>query len=168
MNDEQIKHMVNRFLGWKLPEDFRPDCGIVFDADAAKKLNPNNARYEPNGTNVLNYTQAEQMVRFMLVGLPETTTKEVDDSGMPDVIYAGKYHDQEPQNEWRERKMTGSTKYIRAEPAQTVDVDGLLYAIADYISEQWGMGTSLRYTPCIGVVLGYITTHYTLTKRGSV
>ena len=25
MNDEQIKHMVNRFLGWKLPDDFHPD-----------------------------------------------------------------------------------------------------------------------------------------------
>lgn len=25
MTDDQIKHMVNRFLGWKLPENFNPD-----------------------------------------------------------------------------------------------------------------------------------------------
>ena len=31
MNDEQIKHMVDRFLGWRLPEHFRPDAGISFD-----------------------------------------------------------------------------------------------------------------------------------------
>jgi hypothetical protein len=28
MTDEQIKHMVNRFLGWRLPENFQPDAGI--------------------------------------------------------------------------------------------------------------------------------------------
>jgi hypothetical protein len=61
-----IKHMVDRFLGWKLPENFRPDCGIHFDADAAKKLNPRNGRYEPNGTNLLDATQAQAMVRHML------------------------------------------------------------------------------------------------------
>ena len=30
---------------------------------------------------------------------------------MPDEIWAGTYFDQETQNEWRERKMTGSEKY---------------------------------------------------------
>ena len=70
MTEAQIKHMVDRFLGWRLPEDFRPDCGIQFDADAAKKLNPRNGRYEPNGTNLFDYNQAEAMVRHMLTGLP--------------------------------------------------------------------------------------------------
>jgi hypothetical protein len=70
MTDEQIKHMVERFLRWRLPEDFRPDCGIEFDADAAKRLNPRNHRYEPVGTNLLSYAQAEAMVRHMLEGLP--------------------------------------------------------------------------------------------------
>src|SRR5206468_1984762 len=32
LTDEQIKHMVNRFLAWRLPEHFNPDCGIHFDA----------------------------------------------------------------------------------------------------------------------------------------
>ena len=37
-------------------------------ADAAKKLNPINRRYEPVGTNLFSYTQAEAMVRHMLGG----------------------------------------------------------------------------------------------------
>jgi len=28
MTDEQIKHMAERFLCWKLPEDFHPDAGL--------------------------------------------------------------------------------------------------------------------------------------------
>jgi hypothetical protein len=30
MSDEQIKYMVDRFLGWRLPENFNPDGGISF------------------------------------------------------------------------------------------------------------------------------------------
>lgn len=75
LTDEQINHMRDRFLGWKLPENFNPDGGIKFDADGAKKLNPSNARYEPSGTNVFDAQQVEAMIRFMLEGLPETATK---------------------------------------------------------------------------------------------
>jgi hypothetical protein len=66
IDDDKIKEMTNRFLCWKLPEDFSPDCGISFDADAAKKINPVNGKYEPVGTNLFTATQAEAMVRFML------------------------------------------------------------------------------------------------------
>lgn len=76
MNENQVKHMVQRFLGWRLPENFNPDCGIHFDADAAKKLNPRNLRYEPNGTNLLDAVQAEAMVRHMLEGMPETAVRK--------------------------------------------------------------------------------------------
>lgn len=71
MNDQQIKHMRDRFLFWKLPSDFHPDCGIHFDADEAKKVNPRNRRYEPVGTNLFTAPQAEAMVRFMVEGLPK-------------------------------------------------------------------------------------------------
>jgi hypothetical protein len=64
--EEKITHMVNRFLQWKLPKDFQPDCGIHFDADAAKKLNQNNHTYEPVGTNLFSADQAMEMVRFMV------------------------------------------------------------------------------------------------------
>ena len=30
MTPVQIKHLVDRFLGWRLPENFQPDCGISF------------------------------------------------------------------------------------------------------------------------------------------
>lgn len=68
MTDAQIKHMVERFLGWRLPEDFHPDAGISFKAE----FNEHTAhpmKHEPTGTNLLDYTQAEAMVRHMLDGL---------------------------------------------------------------------------------------------------
>lgn len=73
MTDEQIKRMVNRFLGWKLPEDFHPDAGIKFEPEynveynAARGLPP--SRSEPIGTNLFTAIQAEQMVRYMLEGI---------------------------------------------------------------------------------------------------
>lgn len=68
-DDAGIKHMVNRFLGWKLPANFRPDCGIKFDAMAAKKIDEHNHVYEPVGTNLFDAEQAEAMVRYMLEGI---------------------------------------------------------------------------------------------------
>lgn len=59
MNEEQIQQMVNRFLGWKLPEDFSPDAGISFTP-------PKNNAWWPIGTNLLTATQAEQMVRYLV------------------------------------------------------------------------------------------------------
>jgi hypothetical protein len=76
MSPEQIKHMVSRFLGWRLPDNFRPDCGIHFDPDAAKKLNPRNLRYEPNGTNLFSADQAEAMIRHLIEGLPPSGREE--------------------------------------------------------------------------------------------
>lgn len=72
MSEEQIKAMTNRFLSWKLPEDFNPDGGIKFDADAAVKLDARNSRYTPTGTNLLNYTQAEAMIRYVLEAAGES------------------------------------------------------------------------------------------------
>lgn len=78
MTDEQIKHMVNRFLQWRLPETFAPDAGISFkptfnDTPEAMKLlgltEP--MKRNPTGTNLLGYTEAEAMVRHMLEGLPQ-------------------------------------------------------------------------------------------------
>ncbi len=69
MTEDQIKHMANRFLGWKLPENFSPDNGISFEP----KCNVG-TRYEvdnnPTGTNLFDATQAEAMVRHMAEGMP--------------------------------------------------------------------------------------------------
>lgn len=69
MNEEQIKQITNRFLGWKLPEDFNPDGGISF-----KRLGNEGTSHEyknyPTGTNLLSYTQAEEMMRYILQTSP--------------------------------------------------------------------------------------------------
>ena len=66
MTNDQIKHMVDRFLGWRLPENFNPDAGISY-------TRPNYAPSvdaTPTGTNLFDAQQAEAMVRHMLEGLP--------------------------------------------------------------------------------------------------
>jgi hypothetical protein len=63
--EEFVKEAVNRFLRWKLPEDFFPDGGISFtkvsneDTDYAYT-------HEPIGTNLFTATQATEMVRHIL------------------------------------------------------------------------------------------------------
>jgi hypothetical protein len=70
MLKEQIKHMVDRFLGWKLPEDFRPDAGISFKA-AYNEHTAYQGKHEPSGTNLFDAKQADMMVRHMVEGLPQ-------------------------------------------------------------------------------------------------
>lgn len=77
MTDDQIKHMVERFLRWKLPENFSPDGGISFKAEyndspaAMAALGIDKPmRAEPSGTNLFDYSQAEAMVRYMIAGMP--------------------------------------------------------------------------------------------------
>lgn len=62
--EDQIKHMVDRFLSWELPENFYPDCGISFDKS---KIHPESW---PTGTNLIDATQARAMVMHLLEGLP--------------------------------------------------------------------------------------------------
>jgi hypothetical protein len=69
-NEDQIQHMVDRFLQWKLPDNFAPDGGISFK----KTFNEHTAhpmKHEPVGTNLFDATQAEAMIRYMVEGLPE-------------------------------------------------------------------------------------------------
>lgn len=69
MHKDQIKHMVDRFLMWKLPVTFNPDNGISFDPIHSKGT-PHQGRREPVGTNLLSADQATDMVRFMVDGMP--------------------------------------------------------------------------------------------------
>lgn len=68
MTDTQIKYMVDRFLGWKLPENFSPDAGISFKAEFNEHM-AHPMRHEPSGTNLFDATQATEMVRHMIEGL---------------------------------------------------------------------------------------------------
>lgn len=70
MTPEQIKHMVDRFLSWKLPADFTPDAGISFRAEFNEHTT-HPMKHEPTGTNLFDARQAEAMVRFMAEGVPE-------------------------------------------------------------------------------------------------
>lgn len=70
MRDDQIQHMTQRFLQWRLPENFNPDAGISF----TPKYNvgtPYEMKHEPTGTNLFDAVQAEAMIRHMLDGMPE-------------------------------------------------------------------------------------------------
>ena len=62
MNEAQIKNMVDRFLAWRLPKDFRPDAGVSY----ARPNYPPIVDATPTGTNLLNSYQAEAMVRHMI------------------------------------------------------------------------------------------------------
>lgn len=69
MTEAQIKHMVDRFLMWKLPEHFRPDGGITFKPTFNDHL-PEPMKHNPSGTNLFDAIQATEMVRYMIEGLP--------------------------------------------------------------------------------------------------
>ena len=63
-----IKTAVDRFLGWKLPEGFSPDCGIEFKR-FVKNLDGSLNRIEPVGTNLFTAEQAQEMFEHCLRGL---------------------------------------------------------------------------------------------------
>ena len=67
MTEEQINHLVNRFLGWKLPKNFSPDAGISY----TRPNYPSSVDATPFGTNLFDTTQASAMVRYMAEGMPE-------------------------------------------------------------------------------------------------
>ena len=52
--DKIVKKAVDRFLGWQLPHDFKPDGGIHY-SENVEKTPP------PIGTNLFDYMQATHM-----------------------------------------------------------------------------------------------------------
>lgn len=97
MTDDQIKHLAERFLQWRLPANFNPDAGISFTPEfnvewnAKRGLPP--SRHEPTGTNLWGYTDAVEMVRWMVDGMPDLTRpapadgRELRDALMIEVAY---------------------------------------------------------------------------------
>lgn len=76
MKEDLIKHMVSRFLSWKLPENFHPDCGITFVRD----YNQNTAypaKHEPVGTNLFTADQATAMFEYVLDGRPPISCEPI-------------------------------------------------------------------------------------------
>lgn len=79
--EEIVKEATNRFLGWKLPEDFAPDCGIEFQKEYNVSYNANQGlppcKHEPVGTNLFDAQQAKAMVRYILEDTLTTLTKDI-------------------------------------------------------------------------------------------
>lgn len=64
-----IKKAVDRFLGWRLPKDFSPDCGISFKRESDyEHPTYGRSKYEPTGTNLLTAEQAKAMFEYVLDG----------------------------------------------------------------------------------------------------
>jgi len=57
-----IDEMVNKFLGWKLPENFTPDAGIAFKPFDHQRYN---SPHWPIGTNLLTADQAKAMLKYV-------------------------------------------------------------------------------------------------------
>jgi len=70
MTNKQIKYMVDRFLGWRLPENFSPDAGISFTPTFNGHMSSGPHKHNPSGTNLFDAQQAQAMVRYMIEGLP--------------------------------------------------------------------------------------------------
>ncbi len=60
-NQKLVDAMVDRFLRWKLPDDFAPDCGISFTPPFSAV-----AHVWPVGTNLFTAAQARAMIVHML------------------------------------------------------------------------------------------------------
>lgn len=71
--------MVSRFLGWKLPQDFYPDCYVTFDRE---KASASQASW-PSGTNLLHAGQARAMLEHVLAA-----TSAIDAAPVRDVVEA--------------------------------------------------------------------------------
>lgn len=77
----EIKHMVERFLSWRLPDNFNPDGGISFQP-VVNLGTEHQHRLQPTGTNLFDYRQAEEMVRHMVDGMEAALKPEVDVEGV--------------------------------------------------------------------------------------
>lgn len=69
LTEEQIKHMVGRFLAWQLPKPWHPDNGISYQRPNYAHA-PRDSDW-PTGTNLFDADQADAMIRFMLSEMPE-------------------------------------------------------------------------------------------------
>jgi len=111
MNADQIKHMVDRFLMWPLPRNFTPDNGISYKRPNYAPNVPG-----PSGTNLLDATQADAMVRHMVDGLPAVNSHAtLTDASLADTQRAS-FVRGELGNIEADRAMTSLTKPKPVDP----------------------------------------------------
>jgi hypothetical protein len=122
MTDDQIKYMTDRFLGWKLPENFNPDAGISFKA-TFNEHTPYPMKHEPTGTNLFDANQAEAMVRYMIDGLPsQASTPPTSGQIIMEVVSPGIVTD------------ANGTRYV-LEAASSMSWHYLFQKFAEYVEE---------------------------------
>lgn len=63
LTKEELRAAVDKFLCYRMPDDFYPDCGITFNRES---LAPWKGVVWPVGTNLLTAAQAEDMLRAIL------------------------------------------------------------------------------------------------------
>lgn len=63
MKEQLVKQMIDRFLCWKLPEDFGPDAGIRF---APSPFQTHDGPHWPTGTNLLHAGQAKALFEYLI------------------------------------------------------------------------------------------------------
>ncbi|CAJ0737816.1 hypothetical protein R16034_00858 [Ralstonia edaphis] len=68
-----VKAAAERLMGWRLPDDFNPDCFVTFDRERAMK----NGSW-PTGTNLLSTVQAEEMLKFVFGEQPCSLRAQAD------------------------------------------------------------------------------------------
>ncbi len=68
LTQAQLDYMVQRFLAWKLPDDFNPDAGISF-TPTFTGYGGHPMRHDPVGTNLFTAEQAKAMILHMTDGL---------------------------------------------------------------------------------------------------
>ena len=68
-----INSMTARFLGWKLPEDFCPDCYIAFNREEAS-----GQHQWPTGTNLFTATEAKSMFEYCTSPRPQPPKGEAN------------------------------------------------------------------------------------------
>jgi NTP pyrophosphatase (non-canonical NTP hydrolase) len=68
VRDLQLRQMVNRFLGWKLPRTFSPDAGIKFTPSngMTREEAYDKPGWWPIGTNLLTADEARAMLEYVL------------------------------------------------------------------------------------------------------
>lgn len=79
--------MVDRFLAWRLPDDFGPDCGISF----TPVTNPAWTHdLWPTGTNLLNAEQARAMFAHCLAGIAPAPSADARDAARWRALFNGR------------------------------------------------------------------------------
>ena len=109
MKKRLIDAMVNAFLGWPLPNDFAPDCGIRFDLEGRHGA-PGSW---PSGTNLFTADQARQMFEHAVGPAMPFPFDDIRDAGNVLVDYC--HGASAAAGWWGELEQTGDLPYDVAE-----------------------------------------------------